>query len=459
MARFTLKRDIYYRLPLSLRGLVCKLVPFEVLAGGKYREAFARGALVDAWSRDDIQSYQADRLRQMLTFACEQVPAYRKYQRFLQWEPHEALKAFPLLTKDALMSNLPDYLPRSFDQIPSYPCSTGGTSGTQLHFYLDDGSQEMEMGFMHRQWGRIGYTPRARKATFRGVDFYRSRQGVYWQPNPIYNELQFSPFHMHEVNLAAYVRRLRSYRPHYLHGYPSAISLLASSMQQSGKRIPGIRGILLASEAIYEDQRQVIEEVFGGRAFSWYGHSERLILAGECEHTNAYHHFPDYGYLEMIADGGEVESGETGELVGTGFWNYSLPLIRYQTGDRARRLEPQCVCGRSFDRFDQVRGRWKQEYVIGKHGSRMSLAALNIHGRGFENVQRYQYYQDTIGELTLLLMVSHDYHPEDGEAILKAYQNKVGDELNIALKIVPDIPLTDRGKLKRLVQKIQPIDD
>ncbi|KGO32639.1 hypothetical protein JT06_19210, partial [Desulfobulbus sp. Tol-SR] len=60
--------------------------------------------------------------------------------------------------------------------------------------------------------------------------------------------------------------------------------------------------------------------------------------------------------------------GERGEIVGTGLYNRCMPLIRYRTGDYATRLAPRCPCGRAWDRFTEVEGRWKQDMVFGRKG-------------------------------------------------------------------------------------------
>jgi phenylacetate-CoA ligase len=454
MVPFILKRQLYERMPTKLKQLV-RLVPFSFWAGKPYRTVLKRAAVVERWSREEIERYQAEKLAEILTYACDQVPVYADYKRYLRLSPHEAIKAFPLLSKAELMANLPRYLPRNFSEIPHYTCSTGGTSGNQLDFYLDNDSPAAEMAFMHRQWGRVGYTPRCRKATLRGFEFPHAVRGVYWQHNPIYNELQLSPYHLNIHTFPHYIEQLDRYRPEFLHGYPSALSTLANLILKMGTPITGIKAVLLGSEALDLSQRGLIQEAFQGRAYSWYGHSERLILAGECENTTAYHHFPDYGFLEILSAKGEsVDYGERGELVGTGFWNRSLPLIRYRTEDRARRLASCCHCGRAFDRFDQVEGRWQQEFVIGKRQSRISPAALNVHGSCFKSVVRYQYHQDRAGVLNLRLMIAQDFTPEDEQMIYQTFKKKVGDELDVNIIKVDEIPLTARGKLKRLIQEI-----
>lgn len=456
--KFAFKRRVYELVP---RWVASPLgwVPFGLLAGSRYREMLHQGEWIDRASREDLLVYQEAALGTMLRFACEQVPAYSRYRGLVErLRPMEALRGFPLLDKVQLQADLQNYLPKDLHRIPHYECTTGGTSGNQLQFYVDDESQAVETAFMHRQWARLGYTPRCRKATFRGVEFGRLRPGVFWQANPVYNELQFSPYHMNEATLGRYWDKLFRFRPSFLHGYPSAIALLAEFALRheiATERLQ-LRAILLGSEGMLPGQRELMEEALHARVYTWYGHSERVILAGECERSHAYHHFPDYGVMEMLDEQGEAvePGGPLGELVGTGLLNRSLPLIRYRTGDWARKLTWRCECGRAFDRIEDVQGRWEQEYVVGKSGSKISLAALNMHGRCFENVARYQYYQCETGRMELRLMVSDRFDDGDETRLREALLRKTGDELDVVLRIVDDIPLTARGKLQRLIQKV-----
>jgi phenylacetate-CoA ligase len=350
------------------------------------------------------------------------------------------------------------YLPRNFHHLAHYETTTGGTSGNQLKIFVDDNSQAVETAFMHRQWSRVGYTPRHRKATFRGVTFPNLRPGIFWQHNPIYNELQFSPFHMSEVNLDAYVQQIIKFQPSYLHGYPSAIDVLAEYIirHDLGSCLPKINAALLGSEGATQGQRKRIEKAFKTRVYSWYGHSERVVLAGECEKNDAYHHFPDYGILEIIDDQGKScnKEGERGEIVGTGLYNRCMPLIRYRTGDYATRLSSDCECGRAWDRFTNVEGHRKQDMVIGKNNTQISIAALNMHGSIFDRVVRFQYYQERPGICTLKIMPAPDFSQIDADNILNAYQKKVSSEVKFLIQIVDNIPLTERGKLKMLDSKI-----
>ena len=452
------KRRLYESLPLSVKRAV-SLVPYSWISGKEYRSVCRRGRWFDRASRRELLDAQERRLGEVLRFAVNEVPAYEQFRPVVErLKPREALKAFPFLDKDTLQRDMRRYVPRTFDLLPHYELSTGGTSGNQLKLHLDDSSHSIEMGFVHRFWSEMGYTPRHRKATFRGVSFPRLPKDVFWQRNPIYNETQFSPFHMNEATLPAYVAEFIRYRPRYLHGYPSAIDTLAEYIirKDLASFLPKVSAAFLTSEACSETQRERIERAFRTRAFSWYGHSERIIFGGECTESTAYHHVPDYGILEIIDERCAPceREGERGELVGTGLNNRCMPLIRYRTGDYAARLQAKCECGRFWDRFTDVEGRWKQDVIIGKNGTRISLTALNMHGPLFDRVVRFQYFQDVAGLCELRVLVAPGFTEADRSAIAAAYAAKAGGEIQFVVRIVNEIALTVRGKLKLLDSRL-----
>lgn len=455
---FKIKRRFYESLPIPIKRSV-RIVPFSWWGGKTYRSICDRGAWIDRAGPAELRQYKQQELGKVLRFATDQVPAYQSLRRIVdRYKPFEALNGFPLLDKDTVWANQRSFLPRDFEKIPHYETTTGGTSGNQLKIYLDDCSQSVELGFMHRQWLRVGYQPGHRKATFRGVSFPNQKPGIYWQHNPIYNEFQFSPFHMSEDNLRAYVDQIIRFAPSYLHGYPSAVDVLAEYILRHdlADQIPIINAALLGSEGVSMAQRERIERAFRTRAYSWYGHSERVVLAGECEKNSTYHHFPDYGILEIIDDAGSEcdQAGDRGEIVGTGLFNRCMPLIRYRTGDYATRMDSRCECGRVWDRFTDVEGHRKQEMIVGKTGARISIAALNMHGPLFERVVRFQYFQDLAGVCVLKIMVAPEFTEQDRSAIEEAYKLKVGDEVQFNVVVVDGIPLTVRGKSKMVDSRL-----
>ncbi len=438
---------------------ICCKVPFSMIAGKEYREVYHRGDWFDQASREEILAYQERALGRLLRHATMEVPAYFFLRSVVEkFNPLEALSAFPFLEKEELQKDPDRYLSRNLDQTPCYETTTGGTSGNQLRFHLDDHSQSMETGFMHRQWKRVKYKAKDKKVVFRGVSFDNLKPNVFWQENPIYNEIQFSPFHMSDANLESYLIEFIRYQPKFVHGYPSAVEIFADYILRNDKTklIPKVQAVLLGSEGTTDQQRRIIERGLGARVFSWYGLSERVALGGECEKNSSYHLMPDYGYVEIIKEDGSLcyEEGDEGEIVGTNLFNFSMPFIRYKTGDWAKRLSAECECGRNWDRITEVKGRWKKEFVVGSSGAKISTAALNMHGDLFNSVQRFQYFQDKPGEMVIKILPKKEFSNGSQELIESAYKKKVGDELQVKIRIVDDIPLTKRGKVKMLDSRI-----
>jgi phenylacetate-CoA ligase len=257
---------------------------------------------------------------------------------------------------------------------------------------------------------------------------------------------------MNEEYLPLYIKKIRSYKPKYIHGFPSAITLLARYVLDKGiKDFPKIKAILAVSENIYPGQRELIEKAFNSRLFSFYGMSERVIMAHECEFDNRYHAFPEYGIIEIVGrDNLPVDVGERGELVGTGFLNRCMPFIRYRTGDLGSIEEQECKCGRSHIILKNIQGRIL-EMIVDKNNN---LIPPYFHLNEFKNIYKYQYYQKKEGELIIKIIPNEEFNKQDEKRIRDNIYQRVGNNLDILIKYVGSIPLTSSGKFKLIIQDL-----
>jgi len=278
----------------------------------------------------------------------------------------------------------------------------------------------------------------------------------HWRYNLREHAFLFSNFHMTPSFVSGYARVMKKLRIRFLHTYPSAALDFARILKESGISPPCFETVLLSSENLYPGQREAIQSFYGCRVFSWYGHCENLVLAGECEVSHNYHIFPEYGFVEILTEDERpaIEEGETGELVGTSLFNPVMPLLRYRTGDWAILGPRSCDCGRRYRLLKETRGRWLQEMLVGKLGNRVSITALNMHSSIFDNVQQFQFHQRKKGEAELRLIRKRSYSNGDSEAILTAFREKMGDTIDLELRFVEELPLTERGKFRFIVQSL-----
>ncbi len=443
----------------SSPGIVKKLVyiiPLEYRFGGKnFKNQYEFLKNSEKWDNNQIEAYQKAQLEILLKHTVKNVPFYHDIN-LKSDNPFKNLQNFPVIDKETIQEDIDKFIAKNIPSNKAFYVSTSGTTGNQLKFYLDNSTYGKEWAFVMTAWRRVGFKPGDSVVSLRGVDFKNADKGIFWQDNPIYNMLEMSPFHMSEVNIPKYIEKIKKFRPKYIHGYPSAISILSKYIMEKNEIIPSIEGILAVSENLYSWQREVIEKAFNARVFSFYGQSERVIMAAECEKSTNYHVFPEYGVTELLNENNDpMKSEESGELVGTGFLNYYMPFIRYKTGDYAKLESNKCGCNRNHIIIKELVGRWNQEMIFGKDGSFISTTALNLHSNILEKIIKFQFYQEKEGELFLRIESKENLSFEDKKLIKESFFKKVGSNLEIIIEEIDEIPLTKRGKYKLLIQKIR----
>lgn len=115
---------------------------------------------------------------------------------------------------------------------------------------------------------------------------------------------------------------------------------------------------------------------------SWYGHTERCVLAYEKNRKFVYEPFQTYGYAEVVKIDGKSE------LVATSYYNQASPLIRYSTNDEIMETVTEDGILQSF----QMKGGRSGESVIDRDGKKINLTGL-IFGRHHELFNEAKYIQ------------------------------------------------------------------
>lgn len=459
---FAKLKKLYQRSPLWVQRLYAA-IPFSMRGGPVYRSTRRLIEQTEFLTHQELLSRQAELLCRLMRHVSQYVPFYskeygdpsRKITTDNVWDEFSRL---PLIAKSSLQAEGRAFQAAGGFHEPVYEDNTGGSSGTPFTFLKNNSMYPIEQAYMFDQWKRVGYRPGDPKLTLRGRTFGGRSADRRWDYNPIYNEIAISTYHLNAETLQSVMHRVRRFRPLFIHGYPSAIVTFLKVLQDNGLYVPqGIRAVLCGSEPLYDYQRQFIHETLNCRAYSWYGQSECVLLAGECEHSHEYHSFPLYGVLELVDhDGNAVTTpGIEGEIVGTSLNNLAMPFVRYRTGDRGILAGGDCACGRAYPRLQRVTGR-QQHFVVTANGTRVPVTAFVFgqHFSAFAHITGMQLYQDEPGKVVVRIIRGKSYSEQHERELRDKMTSAVDGDLEVHFEYPNEFPRNAGGKIDFVIQRV-----
>lgn len=412
------------------------------------------------WTADELKSYQWKMIGELLREAYTFVPYYTELFGKLDARPEdiktwEDFTKIPFLTKDIVRERINDLVStRIKNKSTLRYYTTGGSTGEPLGFYrlrLDDA---VSRAFMFQQWKRVGYKEDSIRVILRGEPL---KDNQLFKRNRFTNDWVVSSYDLSADSIHKYIDFLNDLKPEFLHVYPSSLYIFTRLFIDSGLTLDfKPKAILCGSEPVRDFQRELFQETYKTRVYSWLGLSEGVVMAGECEHSTLYHAWPQFSYVEIV-DKDDVlvrEPGKSGEITGTSLNNTSFPFIRYKTGDIGELHSYSCEhCKRNFPVISKI-DRWLQEIIVSKNGVYVSATGLNMHSDIFDNAVQFQFLQENPGELIVLVVTKDSFSSTDIDIIQKELSGKLGKEFEIIIKPVKNIPRTASGKHRYLVQKL-----
>lgn len=391
---------ILSRLPYFI-GKPVSMIPFQMRPGigAPYSASKKEITVFDEFSSEEKKQRITDRLKALACFAYENTTIYKEYYSQKRFDPFsirsfDDIKRIPIVNKSLLQSY---GLSERSVVVPSRSLvNTGGSSGQPLEFYIQGSAIGHEWAHMHEAWGNIGFRFSDLKVMFVGravvrdiVDYDAGRHSLVVDT--------YKPWH--EI-VGPLKKKVFRFKPRFLHGYPSAIFDFLLWVADNDSDLfsyfrERLTGLILSSEFPSPVLRKKVEGLYGLRSLSFYGHTERCVLATETEEEYRFHPFQTYGFAEAV----EAEDGH--HLIGTSYYNFASPLVRYDTEDL---ICPEMDNG-LLSSFSIESGR-KGEYVLDKNGHKVFLTAL-IFGRhhdAFNYVSNVQVFQPVEG--TVLILIS-----------------------------------------------------
>jgi phenylacetate-CoA ligase len=429
----------YDRSPKNLLSFI-RYVPNQVLFGKKFGRCF-RGVSTKSAVVVDHLFETLNYARDNTAFWGELVP-----QKLSRTDVLKVFNDLPYISSDDIMGGVDRFVSRRFNKLNSYSTTTGGTGRNPTTILLANESYTSEWAHMFHIWGTIGYhRPRDIKLTFRGKTLKGDKLFEY---NPVYNEIVVDTFKLNSTNFKSFFSSIHKSPISYIHGYPSLLREFRDYLELYSFDFP-VKGIMLASEGVELDEKRNIGAFFRCPVISWYGQSEKVILAADLACENKFKVFTSYGYPSLY----EEDHG-VGEIAGTTFVNKALPLIKYRTGDYG------CIEESNGEMIiSELVGRWGKDFVFVNKDKKIPTTSINIHGPLQKEILFYQIHQSKYGELLINILPKQISRFSD-DTIIDMFKRAMKDKLKDFIvdyriaKNEREILKSARGKAILLVQDL-----
>ena len=418
------------------------------------------------WSKGEIEEYQLTQLSKLLNHAFKNVPYYKALFSKEGIKPSDIddfdrLSLIPPLNKDIIKDNLLKLKALNFPEKKFSLTGTSGSTGTPKVFYLEKGvSDAIELAFHWRYRNIIGVDYSDEYIFLTGIttNVNNLTGDVTWYKYYIRDRiLALSSYHLNDFYLNKYVKFINKRPDSILFGFPSSLYSLANYLNNQELYLKNIKVAHTGSENLYPYQRSLMTERFNSQLFDHYGNAEQCVLMHQCEKANLYHIIPEYSIVEIINNEGNIAShkGDKGLVYATSLTNYIFPFIRCNTEDIVEVSGESCGCDRAFSTIKSIEGRI-QEYLVDKKGIKMSLTGIigAVHSTVFKNIEKFQFFQEKEGEISLKIVKRKEYRKLDEQSILKTLYGKMGNDVQIKIEYVDDIERTSRGKFIWVEQKL-----
>jgi len=431
----------------------------------------------ESWTREQLESYQAESLQQLRQYAYERSPFYQKFHKGLTGHP---LHKLPVLTKAMMMEHFDELATDRtlhLEEVRAFAAqgeagqryknrywvnATSGSSGHPGFFLFDEAEWTHVLASFARsqEWSgvRINLTHRQRMATVASISPWHMSSQVsvsvksWWRPSLRLPASQ---------PLSKTVDELNEWQPEVLISYASMAGALAEEQLAHRLHIKP-KVVYVASEVLTPQTRKRVKEAWGDEPFNQYAATETASIAAEHRSSRRMHFFEDLVLTEIVDEHYRpVPPGEYGaKILVTTLFSRTQPLIRYELNDSVRMSTESHGCRLPFAMLESIQGRMEDTLTLpAVSGGEVIVRPLVLNRvMDIVPVSGWQVAQQADGGLVVLLSGARDTMTDEAlvAQITKSLAEEGAHVPYIRVQHVPEIPKSASGKAP-LIKAYSPV--
>tara|TARA_R110002049_G_scaffold296797_1_gene485192 strand:- start:26080 stop:27462 length:1383 start_codon:yes stop_codon:yes gene_type:complete len=384
-----------------------------------------------------------EHLERLLEHAVKSVPYYKD----LMGEHRSKLEHFPIVDKTIIRENYKKFTSGSYLDKHKHEVSTSGSTGNPFKLLQNKGKRERNIADTIFFSKRAGFELGARLYYLRLWDKQYKKSGLL---SKIQNIDMQSVDDLNDKSLHDWIARYeKDGSTKNILAYNSALRSVCQYLNKINA-VPlkcKTNSVIAMAEGMDDYVRQGIKRYFNIEPLSRYSNSENGIIGQQFYGSHDFEINEASYYVEILDLNRDipVKSGESGRIVITDLFNYCMPMIRYDTGDvgKVQRSESgrfvfTAIEGRKMDMFTNTDGEFVSSHII-------------HHILQFEGIDQFQFVEEDDNNYTIKLKVNDNFDLNNESKVIEKYKVYFGENAQILVEYVSDIPLLLSGKRKLVI--------
>ncbi len=417
---------------------------YDAIKGGNIKKNF--DDIQDGFgfsSFESLQKKNAPLLNELLSKAVDTTEFYAEYIGF------KDLSDFPVVNKIIIKDNFDKINMKYGRESDVVSVSTSGSTGTPFKIYQSKGKK------IRNTADTLFF---AKTAGFNVGEklLYLRLWAAYYKKTEIIAKLQnieqIDVEDLTDEYIASLLMKLQNDKtPKGWLGYPSAYEKICTYLDKTNSSPIecNINSIIAMSEPLATEVKKKMEYYFGNPVVSRYSNVENGILAQQMPNEEDFTiNWASY-HVELldIEKDVPVKNGEPGRIVITDLYNIATPMIRYDTGDVGVFTETgndskspkfKVIQGRITDVLRNTRGEIVNPFVVYNNLYR------------YPELRQFQLVQKTNRNYVFKINNNGKKYDREEEMIL-FFKPFLGEDAEISIEYVEEIPLLKSGKRKIIV--------
>ncbi len=422
---------------------------------------------IETMDRSSMRALQLERLKEMVKYAYDNVPFYKKKYDEAGVKPSDIqtlgdINKLPFVTKADLRENYPyGLLAVPVSELARIHASSGTSGKPTVVAYTKEDMEDWTNCVARLVVAAGGRSDDIVQICF-GYGLFTGALGLHqgWE------RIGAAVIPASTGNSERQIMLMKDLGATALVATPSYALHLAEVMEKTGVKPEDLklRVGMFGSEASSEEMHRELAEKLHLFPTDNYGLSELIGpgVSGECEYKCGMHINEDYFYPEIVdpVTLEPTDGSDYGELVLTSLTKKSMPMIRYRTKDITKIDYTPCKCGRTTARMAKLKGRTDDMLIIkgvNVFPSQIEGVLLTFKeiGSTYEIVVTREDYQD---KLEVKVELIDDSIVGDYGAIEKLSKN-IRHALRTVLQIDAKLTITEHMSLARSEGKAKRVID